>query len=130
MVPSDASFLDAFKSNPGFMWAAILAGGLAIVIGLSALIAALRLARIGVVLGVVAVVVGIVPVGVGQAGMKSYLERAQAAFARPGVSATDRTRGLAHAEVVAGQSLKLGFGVGIVPIVLGLAAIVAAKGRK
>ena len=130
MLPTDPSLLDALKQNPSFLGGALLVGAIAVVLALSALIAVARLARLAVVLGAVAILAGFVPIGLASAGVRSYLERAQAALGAPGLAAKEKARMKTYSEAVAGQSWKLGVGLGAVPITLGTIAIVAARRRR
>jgi hypothetical protein len=130
MVPTEASFLDALKQNPTYMWGALLAATIALVLALSALIAVAKLARLALVLGAAAIVAGLAPIGLGSAGMRAYLDRAEAALAAPGIGAKDKARMKTYSEAVAGQSWKLGLGLGAAPITLGAIAILASLRRR
>ncbi len=130
MAAPSLNFVEAFKSEPTSFLLIGLAGLLAVAIGVTAVIGALKWARLGLWAGSAAIALGLMTIGFGGAGRMTVQRRAEHALNALGDTPDVREAIRAHAASVAEYQVASGISVGGLAILCGLGALVIWRVRR
>ena len=130
MTAPGLDFVEAFKSEPTSFLLIGLAGLIAVTIGLTALIGALRWARLGLWAGFAAIALGLITIAFGGAGRMTVQRRAAHALDALGDSPDVRRAIRAHAEHVSRYQVAGGSSAGGFAIACGIGGLLVWRVRR